>query len=138
MAEYVFATSYQGCPVRVRMGWSRSLQRYYLLVEYTERNQAPVYDHRGDPDVTRYTTLRYFVRKLVSLGLTIPKAAVRGLAAAPWRDGTATHAHGAQRVTRDSWKKPMSADKRGQVIRARASRSGGCERAPARSRECMQ
>jgi hypothetical protein len=73
MAEYVFATSYQGRPVRVRMGWSRALQRYYVLVEYTERNQAPVYDHDADPDVTRYTELGYFVKKLGQSGADRPQ-----------------------------------------------------------------
>jgi len=129
MAEYRFGGSYQGQPVQVRMGWSRALQRYYLKVEYAERDQAPVYDHADDPNVTRYTELGYFVKKLVSLGLTVPKAAVRGLAAAPWRDGTSMRANGAASVTRNTWKRRTSADACGWDADAHPSHSNGSERA---------
>lgn len=86
MSEYVFLSTYQDRPARVRMGWSRSSQRYYLLVERMESAKTPIYDWEKDPDVSRYTDLTYFVKKLIRLGLTVPKAAVRGLAIAPWRD----------------------------------------------------
>lgn len=110
MSEYRFLSTYHGRPVHVCIGWSRSLQRHYLAVHYADGNESKVYSHEDDPRVSRYTELGYFVKKLIGFGLTVPKAAVRGLAIAPWRDGTAINAHGAQRVMRDARRRPSSAD----------------------------
>lgn len=96
MAEFVFLSAHQGRPVRVHMGWNRALQRYSLLVEYTERREAPVYNRVDDPNVSRDTEFAYFVKRVVSLGLTVPKAAVHGLTIAPWRDGTTVSTSGAR------------------------------------------
>lgn len=85
--EYVFVTTHQGRPVRVRIGWCRAYQRHYLVVEYTERNEVPLYDYEADRQVSRYTPLNYFIKKLIQLGLSVPKAPVRGLSSAPWQDG---------------------------------------------------
>lgn len=108
MSEYQFVSTYQSRPVHVRMGWSRALQRHYLIIQYTDGNEGMVYSHADDPDVSRYTELGYFVKKLIGLGLAVPKAAVRGLTTAPWRDGTAIRAHDAQRFMRDTWRKSPS------------------------------
>lgn len=104
VSEYVFLSSYQGRPVRVRFGWRRSSQRYYLLVEFTERAGAPIYCNEADPKVSRYTPLDYFLRKLVGLGVAVPKTAVRGLTLAPLRDGTMASS-GASQTMRGRWKR---------------------------------
>ncbi|WP_316669448.1 hypothetical protein [Ralstonia psammae] len=128
MAEYIFLSTYQNHPVRVRMGWSRCLQRYYVLVEYTTRNAVPIYSHDEDPDVSRYTDLGYFVKKLIGLGLSVPKAAVRGLISAPLRDGTAVNAHGALRVMQGNWKKPLAREH--QSVARISNRPDGSDGAP--------
>jgi hypothetical protein len=93
MREFVFLSTYRNRLVRVHMGWSRALQRHYMTVEYTERNEAMAYSHENDPLVTRYTDAHYFIRTALGMGLQVPKTVIHGLIAAPLRDGTALGTH---------------------------------------------
>lgn len=88
MCDFKFSTTYEERPVWVRMGWNRARQAYFLAIEYADRKEVPVYSSDRDPDVTRYTTVSHYVRKLLTFGLTVPRNALRTLMLAPYRDGT--------------------------------------------------
>jgi len=103
MNEFVFSARYQEQPVRVRIGWDRPLQSYFLHVEYTGHKDQLAYSSTHDPAVSRYTELSYFIKKALEMGMRVPRAAVHGLTLAPLHDGTAKSANGSRRVTREDW-----------------------------------
>lgn len=104
--EAVFRDSYRQRPIAIRIGWDRALQRHYLAIDYANGKCERLYHSDDDPNVTRYTDLTYFLRYLLSLGVRIPKEAVRAVSAAPlWnfaseRPNSGRSRHGASRYAR--------------------------------------
>ncbi|MGY2491967.1 hypothetical protein [Cupriavidus sp. CP313] len=80
MTRHIHASAYQRRPVEIRLGWDSAKQYHTLCVGHAEPPEAPrlaVYSHLTDPQVTRYSDLVYYLRKLASLGLSIPKRMTR-------------------------------------------------------------
>ena len=83
MTQHIHASVYQRRPVEIRLGWDSAKQCHALWVGYTEQPEPPsqaIYSHLTDPKVTRYSDLVYYLRKLASLGLSIPKRMAREVA----------------------------------------------------------
>ena len=89
--EAAFRAEHRRRPIAIRMGWDRALQQHYLAIDFADGKREPVYRSEDDPNVSRYTDLTHFLRYLLSLGVRIPKEAVRAVSAAPlWRLTPAT------------------------------------------------
>lgn len=83
MTQHIQASVYQRRPAEIRLGWDPAKQCHTLWVGYTEQaepSSQAIYSHLTDPKVTRYSDLVYYLRKLASLGLSIPKRMAREVA----------------------------------------------------------
>ena len=99
--EALFQATYRQRPISIRMGWDRALQCHYLAVDYADGKREPLYRSDDDANVSRYTDLTYFLRYLLSLGVRIPREAVRAVSAAPlWSFAPAPRGCGDHRLAR--------------------------------------
>ncbi|EHP44177.1 hypothetical protein OR16_04337 [Cupriavidus basilensis OR16] len=80
MSTHLYTTTYRGRQAQVLMGWDRPLQCHTLVVRYTDQVERPIYCHREDPKVSRYTDFLYYVRRLTTLGIKLPRTMLRELA----------------------------------------------------------
>lgn len=81
--EAFFKSHHRNRQIEIRMGWDRAMQRHYLTIDFADGKRESVYRSDEDPNVSRYTDLTYYLRYLLSLGVRIPRDAVRAVSAAP-------------------------------------------------------
>lgn len=81
MSQHRFATTYQGRPVEVLMGWDRPLQGVFMVVsrgDAREDEDEFVYSNLDDPALADCGGLPpvvdYFLVKLGDLGVAVPQA----------------------------------------------------------------
>lgn len=84
MTRHIFCTEYFGRPITILMGWDRSLQGFFMLIEFvTEAREAAIYSQLTDPDLKASggfaDDLAPFIRALKRLALTVPESMLQEL-----------------------------------------------------------
>ncbi|RQO53412.1 hypothetical protein DBR47_24175 [Paucibacter sp. KBW04] len=79
MTEHILCSEYLERPITIRMGWDRSLQGFFMSIEFAaEVREAPIYSHLTDPELRNLggfaDDLAPLIRTLKRFELTVPES----------------------------------------------------------------
>jgi hypothetical protein len=83
MTQRILKTSINECAVNVLMGWDRALQYYFMVINYVDSDDEPLYSNLDDDDagINIKNELPYFLKKARSFNIKIPEAMIARLQA---------------------------------------------------------
>ena len=74
MTQRILNTAIGDRAVTVLMGWDRALQYHFMVIEYVDGDDAPLYSNLDDDEAGLQGRLAYFARQARTVGIELPAA----------------------------------------------------------------